>query len=96
MRKPDPEMVERIRHIVEHHLERIKKARAARAMQHRQRYQALRKLGLCVRCKNDALPGMALCMNCMLFANQYRSGAATAPRSPYKDGKRSDYVRTHR
>lgn len=36
----------------------------------------------------EAIPGMSLCRDCRLWSNQRRSGAATAPRSPYKDGRR--------
>ncbi len=55
----------------------------------RERYRALRSAGICVRCKNaEAIPGMSLCRDCRLWSNQRRSGAATAPRSPYKDGRR--------
>lgn len=54
----------------------------------RARYHALRAAGLCVRCKSTAIPGMTLCENCRLYNNQRRSGAATAPRSPYRDGRR--------
>jgi len=52
----------------------------------RERYRALRSAGICVRCKNaEAIPGMSLCRDCRLWSNQRRSGAATAPRSPYKE-----------
>lgn len=55
----------------------------------RERYRALRLAGLCVRCKqSEAIPGMTLCENCRLWNNQRRSGASTAPRSSYRDGRR--------
>lgn len=39
----------------------------------RERYQALRSAGICVRCKNaEAIPGMSLCWACRLYNNQRR------------------------
>ena len=64
-------------------------ARARNAAYMRERYQALRSAGICVRCKNaEAIPGMSLCWACRLYNNQRRSGANTAPKSPYSDGRR--------
>ena len=54
--------------------------RAQRAAYQRERYATLREHGLCVRCKQPAKPGMALCWSCQLYNNQRRSGARQAPR----------------
>ena len=62
--------------------------RRMKAEEARKRYHALRAHGLCVRCKADS-PTHSLCDSCRLWFNQHRSGARSAPRTPYKDGRRT-------
>lgn len=63
--------------------------RAKRRVYMRERYAALKARGVCVRCgRADAISGTTLCWSCRLWNNQRRSGAASAPRGPYRDGRR--------
>ena len=89
MKGTDRDIIDRIRLYVREQLAAQKDRRGRNAADMRDRYRTLRSMGLCVRCKKDyAIPGMVLCESCRLWNNQRRSGAATAPRSPYKDGRR--------
>lgn len=68
--------------------------KAARRIQmadyaHRRR-EVLAAHGICQDCgKEDAEPGRTLCWRCRLYRNQRRSGARTAPLSPYGNGRRA-------
>lgn len=89
MKGTDRDIVDRIRLSVRGRLAAQNAKRIKKAADMRDRYRALRAAGLCARCKEvEAIPGMALCESCRLWNNQRRSGSATAPRSPYKDGRR--------
>ena len=56
----------------------------------RKRRELLAAHGICQNCgREDAEPGRTLCWSCRLYRNQSRSGARTAPPSPYKDGRRA-------
>lgn len=64
--------------------------KSKRAQYMRERYTILKEHGICVRCgKASAVPGATLCWACRLWNNQRRSGSASAPKSPYEDGRRS-------
>lgn len=58
----------------------LENLRTQKAAYQRERYATLREHGLCVRCKQPAQPGKALCWSCQLYNNQRRSGARQAPR----------------
>ncbi|WP_165073082.1 hypothetical protein [Desulfovibrio sp. ZJ200] len=88
MREPDRDIVDRIRRSLRAQLAEAQRRRDTASAYMRERYHNLRAAGLCVRCKDEAIPGMTLCAACRLWNNQRRSGASTAPRSPYKDGRR--------
>lgn len=89
MKGTDRDIVDRIRLSVRGRLAAQNAKRIKKAADMRDRYRALRAAGLCVRCKDvEAIPSMALCESCRLWNNQRRSGSSTAPRSPYKDGRR--------
>lgn len=56
----------------------------------RKRHELLAAHGICQNCgREDAEPGKTLCWPCRLSHNQARSGARTAPHSPYRDGRRA-------
>lgn len=56
----------------------------------RRRREVLAAHGICQDCgREDAEPGRTLCWRCRLYRNQRRSGARTAPASPYRDGRRA-------
>ncbi|WP_165071402.1 hypothetical protein [Desulfovibrio sp. ZJ200] len=87
--RPERDIVDRIRRSLRARLAEAQRRRDTASAYMRERYHSLRAAGICVRCKQrDALPGMTLCMDCRLWNNQRRSGASTAPRSPYRDGRR--------
>lgn len=89
MKGTDRDIIDRIRLSIRDRLAAQNDKRIKQALKMRDRYQTLRAAGLCVRCKAvEAIPGMTLCESCRLWNNQRRSGSATAPRSPYKDGRR--------
>lgn len=54
------------------------------------RRETLAAHGICQNCgQADSEPGRTLCWRCRLYRNQRRSGAQSAPRIPYKDGRRA-------
>lgn len=56
----------------------------------RKRRELLAAHGICQNCgREDAEPGRTLCWSCRLYHNQARSGARSAPPSPYRDGRRA-------
>ena len=56
----------------------------------RRRRATLKAHGICQCCGvEDAEPGFTQCRACRLYNNQRRSGARTAPLSPYKNGRRA-------
>lgn len=56
----------------------------------RERRAMLAAHGLCQCCgKEDAEAGYTQCRACRLYNNQRRSGAQSAPLSPYKNGWRT-------
>lgn len=56
----------------------------------RKRRELLAAHGICQDCgREDAERGRTLCWRCRLYRNQRRSGARSAPPSPYKDGRRA-------
>lgn len=68
--------------------------KAARRLQmadcSRRRRQALAAHGICQACgAEDAEPGYSQCRACRLYNNQRRSGARSAPLTPYRNGRRA-------
>lgn len=56
----------------------------------RRRREVLAAHGICQDCgREDAEPGRTLCWGCRLYRNQRRSGARSAPLSPYGNGRRA-------
>lgn len=56
----------------------------------RRRREVLAAHGICQDCgREDAEPGRTLCWRCRLYRNQRRSGARSAPLSPYRNGRRA-------
>lgn len=70
-------------------MERTAARRHQMAEYSRLRRQTLKEHGICQCCGvEDTEPGYVQCAACRLYNNQRRSGARTAPLSPYRDGRR--------
>ena len=81
---------ERARAEMEAKMQRKAARRLQMADYARRRREVLAAHGICQACgAADAEPGFTQCRACRLYNNQRRSGARTAPLSPYRNGRRA-------